>query len=56
MRKINILMSVGISVGIILTGIDKFVYNIPNVVYIPIAILGVLMILIGYFKDITKNQ
>lgn len=42
---------IGIIIYIIMSGIDRFVYHIPNVVYIPIAIIGIALILIGFFKD-----
>ena len=33
---------------------DRFVYRIPNAIYIPAAILGIALILIGFFKDNSK--
>ena len=51
MKDKNILISIGIIIYILISGIDKFVYHIPNVVYIPVAILGIALILIGFFKD-----
>ena len=38
----------------VMSGIDRFVYHIPNVIYIPVAILGIALILIGFFKDKSK--
>lgn len=55
MRERNIFIYIGIVIYIIMSGIDRFVYHIPNVVYIPIAILGIALILIGFFKD-KKGQ
>ena len=43
-----------IIIYIVISGIDKFVYHIPNVIYIPVAILGIAMILIGFFKGKSK--
>ena len=54
MKDKNILISVGIIIYIAMSGIDRFVYHIPNVIYIPVAILGIALILIGFFKDKTK--
>ena len=51
MKDKNILISMGIIIYIVMSGIDRFVYHIPNVMYIPVAILGIALILIGFFKD-----
>ena len=52
MKDKSILISVGII--IVMSGIDRFVYHIPNIIYIPIAILGIALILIGFFMDKSK--
>lgn len=44
----------GIIIYIVMTGIDRFVYHIPNIIYIPAAILGIALILIGFFRDKSK--
>ena len=54
MKDKSILICVGIIIYIVMTGIDRFVYHIPNIIYIPIAILGIALILIGFFKDKSK--
>lgn len=50
MKNQNIFISLGIVIYIVMSGIDKFVYRLPNMVYIPIAILGIILILIGFLK------
>ena len=50
MKNQNIFISFGIVIYIVMSGIDKFVYRLPNMVYIPIAILGIILILIGFLK------
>lgn len=55
MNNKNILIIIGIAIYIIMSGIDRFVYRIPNAVYIPIAILGIAFILIGAFKNKNKR-
>ena len=52
----NILICVGIIIYIAMSGIDRFVYHIPNIIYIPVAILGIALILIGFFKDKFKQE
>lgn len=54
MKKKNRLISLGIIIYIFLSEIDRFVYKIPNYLYIPIAIVGIALILIGFIKD--KNE
>ena len=49
MKDKSILISMGIILYIIMAGVDRFVYRIPNIVYIPVAIFGIVLILIGFF-------
>ena len=56
MKDKNILICVGIIIYIAMSGIDRFVYHIPNIIYIPVAILGIALILIGFFKDKFKQE
>ena len=54
MKDKSILICVGIIIYIVMTVIDRVVYHIPNVIYIPVAIFGIVLILIGFFKDKSK--
>lgn len=54
MKDKNIFIFIGITVYIVMSGIDRFVYHIPNIIYIPAAILSISLILIGFFKDKSK--
>ena len=54
MKEKSRFIGVGITIYIALSGIDRFVYPIPNVIYIPFAILGIALILIGFFKGKSK--
>ena len=56
MKDKSILISVGIIIYIVMSGIDRFVYHMPNAIYIPVAILGIALILIGFFKDKFKQE
>lgn len=49
MKEKSRFIGVGIAIYIALSGIDRFVYPIPNVIYIPVAILGIALIFIGFF-------
>lgn len=50
MKDKNIWMIAGIIIYIFLSGIDRFVYRIPNIIYIPVAIFGMFLIFAGVFK------
>ncbi len=54
MKDKNILISVGIIIYIVMSGIDRFIYHIPNIIYIPVAIIGIALILLGFIKDKSK--
>lgn len=54
MKDKSILISMGIIIYIAMSGIDRFVYQIPNAIYIPVAILGIALILIGFVKNKSK--
>ena len=48
MKEKSRFICVGIAIYIALSGIDRFVY------YIPVAILGIALIFIGFFKGKSK--
>ena len=54
MKYKSIFISVGIIIYIAMSGIDRFVYHVPNIIYIPVAIFGIALILIGFFRDRSK--
>ena len=56
MKNQNIFISFGIVIYIVMSGIDKFVYRLPNMIYIPIAILGIILIMIGFLKIKKDNH
>lgn len=55
MKEKSRFIGVGIAIYIVMSGIDRFVYPIPNVIYIPVAILGIALILTGFFKGKPKS-
>lgn len=54
MKNKSILIRVGLIIYIVMSGIDRFVYHISNVVYIPLAIFGIALTLIGFSKNKSK--
>ncbi len=51
MKDKSILIKTGIIIYIVISRIDRFVYYIPNVIYIPLSVIGIMLILVGFFKD-----
>lgn len=56
MKERSFIGSIGILLYIILSFIDRFIYKIPNTIYIPLAILGIVIIILGFVIDRRKNQ
>ena len=52
----TILSSIGILIFFIMTAIDKFYFKIPTFIYIPIGILSIILIIIGFTKDKRKTS
>ncbi|MFR2788070.1 MAG: hypothetical protein ACLTBX_04705 [Clostridia bacterium] len=55
MKERSWFISLGIIIYIILTDIDRFVCKVPNYLYIPIAIIGIALIIIGFIKNKNKE-
>lgn len=55
MKEKDWLVSLGIIIYIVLSGVDRFVYKIPDYLYIPFAIIGIVLIIIGIIKDKNKE-
>lgn len=51
MKEGNILITIGIAIYVILTIINKFIYYLPDALYISIAAIGIILILIGFIKE-----
>ena len=49
MKENHILITTGFLIYILLSSIDRWIYHIPHIVYIPIVILAIFLILIGRF-------
>ena len=54
MKNKSIFIRVGLIIYIVMSGIDRFIYHISNVIYIPVAIIGIALILIGFSKNKSK--
>lgn len=56
MKERSFISSIGILLYVILSFIDRFIYKIPNTIYIPLALLGIVIIILGFVIDRKKNQ
>ena len=56
MKKRSFIGSLGILLYVVLSIIDKFFYKIPDYVYIPLAILGIAIIIVGFIIGKKKNK
>lgn len=55
MKERSFLGSIGILLYVVLSLIDKFFYKIPDYIYIPLAILGIVIIIAGFVIDNNKK-
>lgn len=46
----DVLMISGAMIYIVLALIENFIVSIPNMIYFPLAVLGFILILLGYFN------
>lgn len=51
MSKSNIFKIIGLLIHVVLTIIDRFFVNIKDVIYIPIAIVGLILLIVGIVMD-----
>ena len=45
--KKNLLITIGILIYVILAIVDRVIIKIPDYIYIPVAILGIILLIIG---------
>lgn len=48
MNKGDLLRSVGIFCYVILTFIDRFCFNVVDYIYIPIALIAIIFLIVGF--------
>ena len=53
--KVNILTTIGILVYVVYSLVDRFIIEIPDIVAIPIMLLGIIFILTGIVRAPTKK-
>ena len=53
--KVSILTTIGILVYVVFSLVDRFIVEIPDIVAIPVIILGTILILTGIVKTPKDN-
>ena len=48
MKGKNTLIIAGVIIYIAMSGIDRFVVSVPNIIDIPLAVLGIVLVLKGH--------
>ena len=56
MKNRSFIGSIGILLYVVLSLIDRFFYQIPDYIYIPLVILGIGIIIAGFVIDKKKNK
>ena len=56
MNKGDLLRIIGILTYVVLTFIDRFCFNIADYIYIPIALIGIAFIIIGFIINKKSNN
>lgn len=52
----SLFVSIGLAIYVILTGIDRFIHKLPDALYITVALVGIVLILIGFVQSRRKKQ
>ena len=56
MKKRSFIGSLGILLYVVLSLIDRFFYKIPDYIYIPLMVLGIVIIIVGFVIDKKNNK
>ena len=56
MKERSFIGSLGILLYVVLSLIDRFFYKIPNYIYIPLMVLGIVIIIVGFVIDKKNNK
>ena len=51
MKERSTLIILGFAIYIVMSAIDKFVFTVPDAVYISLGILSIVLVVVGAFKS-----
>ena len=56
MKERSFIGSLGILLYVVLSLIDRFFHKIPDYIYIPLMVLGIVIIIVGFVIDKKNNK
>ena len=56
MKERSFIGSLGILLYVVLSLIDRFFYKIPDYIYIPLMVLGIVIVIVGFVIDKKNNK
>ena len=56
MKERSFIGSLGILLYVVLSLIDRFFYKIPDCIYIPLMVLGIVIVIVGFVIDKKNNK
>ena len=56
MKERSFIGSLGILLYVVLSLIERFFYKIPDYIYIPLMVLGIVIIIVGFVIDKKNNK
>ena len=56
MKERSFIGILGIILYVVLSLIDRFFYKIPDYIYIPLMVLGIVIIIVGFVIDKKNNK
>ena len=56
MKERSFIGSLGILLYVVLSLIDRFFYKTPDYIYIPLMVLGIVIIIVGFVIDKKNNK
>ena len=56
MKERSFIGILGILLYVVLSLIDRFFYKIPDYIYIPLMVLGIVIIIVGFVIDKKNNK
>ena len=56
MKERSFISSIGILLYVVISVVDRFFYKLPDFVYIPLALLGILISIVGLVIDKNRKR
>lgn len=56
MRDRSFISSIGILIYVLLSIVDRFLYRMPDYIYILVAVIGIFIIIFGFIYDKVEHN